>query len=98
MTDTKLPNLIGIRMVPRDRAVWPVRRSQPGAHRHLGRSRPSLSAKDNTKASSRMTDLIVYVHCPAEGCRERLACQWRHLDNLRATWRCVDHKKEGDAA
>src|SRR5687767_3842244 len=35
-----------------------------------------------------MTDLIVYVYCPVEGCRARMAC-WRHLDNLRATYRCA---------
>jgi len=41
-----------------------------------------------------MTDLIAYVYCPVEGCRARMACQWRHLDNLRASYRCADHKKE----
>lgn len=41
-----------------------------------------------------MTDLTVYIYCTAEGCRARMACQWRHLENLRTTYRCAHHKKE----
>jgi hypothetical protein len=43
-----------------------------------------------------MTELTVYVYCPVTGCRERIAVQWRHLDNLRDSYRCADHKKEAD--
>jgi hypothetical protein len=32
------------------------------------------------------------VPCTAEGCRSELMCHERHVDNLKDTWRCLEHR------
>jgi hypothetical protein len=32
------------------------------------------------------------VPCTEPGCRSELLCQPRHVDNLKATYRCLEHR------
>lgn len=33
------------------------------------------------------------VGCTEPGCRSELICVTRHVDNLTATWRCIEHRE-----
>ena len=44
-----------------------------------------LDANRQPEASTRVT-------CTEPGCRSELLCQPRHVDNLKATWRCLIHR------
>ena len=32
------------------------------------------------------------VSCTEPGCRSELLCRTEHVDNLTATWRCLEHR------
>jgi len=44
-----------------------------------------LDANRQPEASTRVT-------CTEPGCRSELICVTRHVDNLKTSWRCIDHR------
>jgi len=43
--------------------------------------------------SRQQRDTSTRVTCTEPGCRSELLCQERHVDNLKATWRCLIHRQ-----
>jgi hypothetical protein len=48
-----------------------------------------LANRQHTNAT-----LETRVACTEPGCRSELICQPQHVDNLTATWRCLEHRTD----
>ena len=45
------------------------------------------------KLDASRTEHTTRVTCTEPDCRSELLCQERHVDNLKATWRCLEHRQ-----
>ena len=48
--------------------------------------------------AGRNRDTSTRVSCTEPGCRSELICVTSHGDNLKATWRCIEHRQTTSTA
>jgi len=59
-----------------------------------GRSAALLHQLDE----NRQPEPTTRVACIEPGCRSELICTSRHVDNLEASWRCLEHRQDPSTA